>query len=98
MENLVVDRIAPSLPLKEEIADGTPRLWALGEMLDLDRISRSCLLARTTERRSGRALSQWYGKVLRFLITRSLPRFPVSHPARLAGTFRAGTIHCVEQE
>ena len=39
------------------------------------------------QRRSGRALSQWYGKVLRFPITRSLPHFPVSHPAGSPGRF-----------
>ena len=59
----------------------TPRLRAVGKILDPVRIFGSCLLARATERRSGRALSQWYGKVLRFPITRSLPLFPVSHPA-----------------
>ena len=56
-------------------------------MLDPDRITGSCLLARATERRSGRALSQWYGKVLRFPITRSLPHLPVSHPAGSPGRF-----------
>ena len=60
-------------------------------------MSGACHLARATERRSGRALSQWYGKVLRFPITRSLPHFPVSHPAGSPGAFRAGTIYCVPQ-
>ena len=33
----------------------------------------------------GRAPSQWCGKVLRFRVTRSLPHFPVSHPAGSSG-------------
>ena len=77
----------PRLPLEEEIADVTPRPRAVGEIIDPVRISGSCLLAPATERRSGRALSQWYGKVLRFTITRSLPLFPVSHPAGSPGRF-----------
>ena len=47
----------PRFPLEEEIADVTPRLRAVGEILDPVRIFGSCLLARATERRSGRALS-----------------------------------------
>ena len=50
----------PRVPPEKEIADVTPRLRAVGEILDRVRIFGSCLLARATERRSGRALSQWY--------------------------------------
>ena len=75
---------------KEEIADVTPRLRAVGEMLEPERISGSLLLARATEQQSGRALSQRCGKVLRFPTIRPLPRFQVSLPAgspeRFAGT------------
>ena len=77
----------PRLPIEEEIANVTPRPRALREILDPDRISGSFHLARATERQSGRALSQWYGKVLRLPITRSLPHFPVSHPAGSPGRF-----------
>ena len=52
-----------------------------GEKLGPDRISGSRLLSCATERKSGRALSQWYGKMLRFPIVRSVPRFQVSLPA-----------------
>ena len=75
---------------EEEITDATPRLRAAGEMLEPDRISGSLLLARATERQSGRALSQRCRKVLRFPTIRPLPRFWVSLPAgspeRFAGT------------
>ena len=69
-------------------------LW--GGTLGPDRISGSWVLARATERQSGRALSQGCGKVLRFPITRSLPCFSASLPVGSPRRF-AGTVWCVPQ-
>ena len=56
-------------------------------MLDPDRISVSCFLARATERQSGRALSQRCEKVLRFLHYLPTSGFSGFAPGRLAGAF-----------
>ena len=82
-------RTVGSLPI-------SPCLRAVGEMLDPDRISGSCFLARATEQQPGRALSQRCEKVLRFRTICPLPRFRVSLPAGSPERF-AGTVLCVPQ-
>ena len=69
-------------------------LW--GETLGPDRISGSLFLARGTERQSGRALSQLSDKCCGSLLSAHCRDSGFRH-RRLAGAFRAGTIHGVPQ-
>ena len=90
MAHVVMGRLFPAHIVRSRYIAPQSLPTGCREMLDPDRISGSCFLARTTERQSGRALSQRCEKVLRFPTICPLPRFRVSLPAgspeRFAGT------------